>query len=113
MCQTHSKILKFTQNHKSITIPFVIYADTECLFEKVSSCDNNQTKVFPSKTNKHTSCGYSLFTHCSIDNNRSKHNFCKDKDSINKFCANLQEQTTETINYEKKETSDKEISTKN
>ena len=38
------KILKFTQNHKSLKIPFVIYADTEFLLEKIYTCDKDSTK---------------------------------------------------------------------
>lgn len=47
-----------TQNDKSMKIPFVINAVMVCLLEKISSCDNDQTRTFISKTNKHTPFGY-------------------------------------------------------
>ena len=61
MLEARDKILKFNQNYEFMKIPFIIYA--ECFLEKISSCDNNPTKLFTSKTNKHTPCRYSLFTH--------------------------------------------------
>ena len=38
-------MLKFNQNHKSIQIPFVIYATMEFLLEKTSSCDTDPTNL--------------------------------------------------------------------
>ena len=32
---------KFTKNHKSMKIPFVIYASMESLLEKIQACDND------------------------------------------------------------------------
>ena len=32
---------KYNQGEKSIKLPFVIYADLECLLEKISTCQNN------------------------------------------------------------------------
>ena len=47
-----NKILKFNQNHKSMKIPFVVYADNKSLLEKISSCDNDPTKSFTSTINR-------------------------------------------------------------
>ena len=47
-------------------VPFIIYADLECLLEKMNPCHNNPEKSSTTKTNKHTPSGYSLFTHCSF-----------------------------------------------
>ena len=47
-----NKTLKFNQNHKSTKIPFVIYADTKSLLEKISSYDNDPTKSFTSTINR-------------------------------------------------------------
>ena len=48
-------------------------------------------------------CYYSLFTHCSFDSNKSKHNFYTDEDSMRKFLADLKRHATEIIKFEKKE----------
>lgn len=42
--ETRNKMLKLIQNLKSINISFVIYADTEFLFDQIQACDNNLTK---------------------------------------------------------------------
>ena len=36
-----NKIIKYNQGEKSIKSPFIIYADLECLLEKMSICCNN------------------------------------------------------------------------
>ena len=36
-----SKILKFDQYQKSDKAPFIIYADLECIIEKIDGCKNN------------------------------------------------------------------------
>ena len=44
-----NNVIKYNHGEKSIKLPFVVYADLECLLEKM---------------NKHTLSGYSIFTHC-------------------------------------------------
>ena len=36
-----NNIIKYNQGEKSIKLPFVDYADLECLLEKMSTCQNN------------------------------------------------------------------------
>ena len=52
MPERYNKIFKFTQNHKSMKIPQVIYEDTESLLEKIQVCDKKLTKSFTPKLNK-------------------------------------------------------------
>ena len=59
-----NKILKYNHEEKSMKSPFIIYADLECLLEKMHSCQNNSKKLSTAKTNMHTPSGYSLFTNC-------------------------------------------------
>ena len=63
--------IKYNQGEKSIKLPFIIYADLECLLEKISTCNNNPEESSTTEINKHTSSGYSLFTHCSFDKAKS------------------------------------------
>ena len=62
-----NKILKYNPGEKSMKVPFIIYADLDCLLEKVHSCQNNPEKLSTAKINMHTPSGYSLFTNCSFD----------------------------------------------
>ena len=45
-------------------IPSVIYVDTESLLEK--KCDNDPEKPSITKISKYTTCGCSIYTHCSL-----------------------------------------------
>ena len=66
MPNEYNKIIKYNQGEKSIKLPFIIYADLECLLEKISIYNNNPEELSTTEVNKHTSSGYSLFTHCSL-----------------------------------------------
>ena len=44
MPEEDNKILKCNHGKKSVRAPFVIYADLECLLEKMSPCHNNPEK---------------------------------------------------------------------
>ena len=83
-------------------LPFTIYADLECLLEKMSTCQNNPNESSTTKMNKHTPSGYSLFTHCSFDNSKNKLNYFRGEDCMKKFCKDLRTHATKIINYEKK-----------
>ena len=67
MPEENNKILKYNQGGKSMKVPFIIYADLECLLEKMNTCHNNPEKSSTTKINKYTPSGYSFFTHCSFD----------------------------------------------
>ena len=84
-----NKIIKYNQGEKSVKSPFIIYADLECLLEKMSTFYNNPKESSTTEINKHTPCGYSLFTH-------------RGKDCMKKFCKDLRKRATKIINYEKK-----------
>ena len=53
-----NKILKYNEGDKSMRVPFIIYADLECLLEKMNTCHNNPEKSSTTKTNKHKPSGY-------------------------------------------------------
>ena len=63
----NNKILKYNHGEKSMRAPFVIYADLECLVEKMHSCQNNPEKFYTQKKIRHILSGYPLFTNCSFD----------------------------------------------
>ena len=53
-------IIKYNQGEKSIKSPFIIYADLECLLEKMDTSYNNPNESSITEINKHTPSGYSL-----------------------------------------------------
>ena len=62
-----NNIINYNHGEKSIKLPFFVYADLECLLEKMSTCYNSPEESSKTKINKHTPSGYSIFTHCSFD----------------------------------------------
>ena len=65
---------------------FIIYADLECLLEKMNTChNNNPKKSSTTKINKHTPSGYSLFTHCSFDKTKNELDYHKGKNCMKPF----------------------------
>ena len=47
-----NNIIKYNQGEKSIKLPFVIYADLECLLEKMSTCQDNPNESSTTEINK-------------------------------------------------------------
>ena len=48
-----TKILEFGQYQKSDTAPFLIYADLECVTEKIDGCKNNPENSSTTNTREH------------------------------------------------------------
>ena len=103
MSDEDNKILKYNPGEKSLKHPFTIYADLECLLEKIDVCHNNSEKPYTEKKAKHKSSRYLLVTCCSFDKTKTVWNYYRGKDCIGIFCKDLRNQTMEIINYEKKE----------
>ena len=98
-----NNILKYSDGLKSLKIPFVIYADFECLLLKQQSCQNNPDKSYTERKAIQEPFGYSLDLVCSFDLKENKNSFYRGEDCIKKFCKELQELETKIINYDQKE----------
>ena len=98
----NNNIIKYNQGKKSIKLPFVVYADLECLLEKMSTCQDNPNESSTTEINKHTPSGYSIFTHCSFDQTKNKLDHYRGKDCMKNLSKDLREHATKIINYEKK-----------
>ena len=98
----NNNIIKSNLGEKSIKLPFVIYADLECLLKKISPCQNNPNQSSTTEINKHIPSGYSLFTHCSSDRAKNKLDHYSGKDCLKKFCKDLREHATKIIMRRKK-----------
>ena len=96
-----NNIIKYNHGEKTMKVPFIIYADLECLLEKMNTCINNPNESSTTKINKHTPSGYSTFTSCSFES-KNKSNYYRGKECMKKFCKDLKEHATRIINYEKK-----------
>ena len=85
-------ILKFNQYQKSDKPPFIIYADLECLIEKVDRCK---------KGGEHILSGVSMSTISSFKSIRKRYiqKLYRGKDCLKKFCESLRELAMKIINF--------------
>ena len=102
MPDENNKILKFNLGEKSLKHPFIIYANLECLLEKIDTCYNSPEKSYTEKKGKHKPSGYSLVACCSFDKTKTTVNYYRGKDCMKIFCKDLRNQAMKIINYEKK-----------
>ena len=97
-----NKILKYDHGEKSLKFPFIIYADLECLSQKMRSCQNNLQKSNTERKNNHTPSGYSWYTVCSFDATK-RNTTSREMKTMKKLCEAFRNQTMIIINYEEKE----------
>ena len=62
----------FKNHHKGLPVSFTIYADFECITEKMSSCTPSDERSYTEKYQKHTACGFGYNVVCHYDKNYSK-----------------------------------------
>ena len=103
MPKENNKILKYNPGEKSLKVPFIIYADLECILRKMSACQVNPTKSYTEKKAEHEPSGYSLVTYCSFDKSKNEIKYYRGEDCMKMFCKDLKDQAMKIINYEKKE----------
>ena len=104
MPEAGKSILKYSSGDKSLKVPFIIYADLECLLKKEQSCQNNPKNSSTPRKAKDKPSGYSLSLNCSFDETKNRRKMYRRKD--------LKELATEITNYKEKEmipSTDKEI----
>ena len=53
-----NRILKYNHGEKSLKVPFIVYADFECLLQKIRSYQNNLEKSYTERKAKHIPSGY-------------------------------------------------------
>ena len=104
MSDEDNKILKYILGEKSLKVPFIIYADLECLLRKINTCLNNPDKSYTEKKATHRPLGYSLVTCCSFDKSKNECKYYRGEDCMKMFCKDLKDQAKKIIIYEKKET---------
>ena len=76
----------FQNYHKGLPVPFCIYADFECITEKISSCQPSDGKSYTQQYQKHTTCSFGYKVVCHYDQKYSGHLVIyRGEDPIEKF----------------------------
>ena len=73
MSYEDTKILEFNLYQKSDKVPFIIYADLECIIDKINGCRNNPENSSTTKVNEHIPSGFSMSTISSFRIIENKH----------------------------------------
>ena len=92
----NNKILKYNPEEKTLKVPFIIYADLECI------CQNSLEKSYTEKKVKNKPSGYARVTCSPFDNSKTEWTHYRGKDCIERFCKDLRDQAMKIINHEKK-----------
>ena len=77
---------EFNQYMKSDKMPYIIYADIECLIKKLDVYANNPERYSATKTGEYIPCGYSMSTIWAFDHIENKHTLYRVEDCIEMFC---------------------------
>ena len=97
-----TKILELYQYQKSDKAPFNIYADLQCIIEKIDGYKNNHKKSCTTKVSKRIPSCFSMSTISSFRSIENKHDVCRRKDCMKSFCELLREHAIQIINFRKK-----------
>ena len=102
MSYEDSKKLQFNQYQKSDKVPFIIYADLECMIDRTDGCKNNPENSSTTKVSKHIPSGFSMSTISSFRSIENKLDLYRSKDCMNMFCESLREHSMKIISFKKK-----------
>ena len=81
-----TKILEFSQYEKSDKVPSTIYANLECIIEKIDGCKIDLENSSTRNVNEHTPAGFSMYTISLLRSIEDKHDIYRGKDYIKTFC---------------------------
>ena len=94
-----TKILEFSQYQKSDKAPLIIYADLECIIEKISGCKSNLENSSTTKVSEHIPSSFSISTISSFRSIENKHDVYRGKDCMKKICQSLREHAMKIISF--------------
>ena len=90
------RYLSSTPGKNSLKVPFMIYADLECLLIK------NKSDINPRIEEIHIPSGYSIVTCYSFDKLKNTVNYYRDEDCMEQFSKTLGNIFIKLINYKQK-----------
>ena len=102
MPSDYTKILKFNKYQKSDKAPFIIYADLKCIIEKIDRCKNNPGNSSTTKVSQHITSDFSMFTKSLFRSIKNRHDVCRGKNFMKKFCKFLRKHAMKIIIFKKK-----------
>ncbi|XP_057296306.1 uncharacterized protein LOC130625271 [Hydractinia symbiolongicarpus] len=95
-------VLKHEDGQKSLRMPFIIYADTECILEPVQGCDGDPEKSHTRDVSKHVASGYAFITNFAHGEVEESSDCYRGKDCTERFCKGLRDQVNRAIRHQQK-----------
>ena len=102
MPSNDNNLINYNKGEKSLKFPFIIYADLECLLEKISTCYNNPDLSSTTKINQHVPSDYSIFTNCSFDKSYNNLSHYRGEDCLKRFCKDLKDHAKRIVDFKRK-----------
>lgn len=81
MPNPEKSVLEFKDHRRQMDVPFVIYADFECILENVNTYVSSKTKYIQ----KHIPCAFSYYVRCSYDDALDKFKIYTGEDASKMF----------------------------
>ncbi|XP_046811985.1 uncharacterized protein LOC111688865, partial [Lucilia cuprina] len=81
--------LEFKNFGNSLNVPFVVYADSECIFENIQTCTPSGDSSSTTLVDKHIPYAFSYYVKCSFKNSLSRFRSFKGLDSAKLFVEQL------------------------
>ena len=103
MPSPNNNLIKYNQGDKSLKLPFIIYADLECILKKIDTCQNNPDLLSTTEINHHIPSGYLIYTSCSFDKSNNKLSYYRGEDCMRRFCKDLKDHGIKIIDCKKKD----------
>ena len=79
------KMLEFNKYQNSDKATFIIYANLECIIEKIDGCKNNPENSSTTKVSEHIRSGFSMSTISSFRSIENKYDVYRGKDCMKNF----------------------------
>ncbi len=96
-------ILRYQEGSKSIRVPFIIYADTECIIRPIHSVENRSDKSSTRNVAEHVGCGAAMLIKFAHGEYKRTFEQCRGEDAISTFCKTLKRQVERAVRYKKRE----------
>ena len=97
-----NKTLEFNQYQETDKVSIFIYADPECIIEKIDECENNPENSSTAKVSKQIQSSFSMSTTSSFRSIENKHDVYRGQDFMKMFYESLREHAMKIINFKKK-----------
>ena len=96
-----TKLLEFNQCHKFDEALFIIYANLECIIEKIDRCKNNPENRSTIKIREHSPSDFSMSIISSFRSIENRHDVYRGNDCMETFFESLREYVIKIIDFKR------------